>query len=261
MKNTTKLLSLLNNCSENKEESARVQLISEIIQSSDYRVLQGTAAIQRPFVANYSVAELEKLDNAELDKRKKLLHKLVSFHEQLLGCIQSGNGPMLSPDDSPDFTSEKSISRLLKKISLSKNKTNYSNIDPSNALAIFDASTVKSAQNCFDLLPVSLSKREEITESDITNNIGDTLYCIDISEFASIHKHFLEMSEKGETAISAEKNSQVEAQTIQDCHCSSLLWSHICIFSIWNHFGYIYFCIEFCCHCSRNSVFNLGVRN
>lgn len=205
MKNTTKLLSLLNNCSENKEESARVQLISEIIQSSDYRVLQGTAAIQRPFVANYSVAELEKLDNAELDKRKKLLHKLVSFHEQLLGCIQSGNGPMLSPDDSPDFTSKKSISRLLKKISLSKNKTNYSNIDPSNALAIFDASTVKSAQNCFDLLPVSLSKRKEITESDITNNIGDTLYCIDISEFASIHKHFLEMSEKGETAISAEK--------------------------------------------------------
>lgn len=205
MKITTKLLSLLNNCSENKEESARVQLISEIIQSSDYRVLQNAAAIQRPFVASYSVAELEKLDNVELDKRKKLLHKLVSFYEQLRGCIQSGNGPMLSPDDTPDFTSEKSISRLLKKISLSNNKTNYSNIDPSNALAIFDASTVKSAQNCFDSLPVSLSKRKEITESDITNSIGDTLYCIDISEFASIHKHFLEMSKKGEEVISAEK--------------------------------------------------------
>ena len=203
--NNNKLLSLLNNCSENKEESARVQLISEIIQSSDYKVLQGAAAIQQPFASNYSVAELEKLDNAELDKRKKLLHKLVSFHEQLLGCIQSGNGPTLSPDDIPDVTSEKSISRLLKKISLSKNKTNFSNINPDKALAIFDTSTVKSAQNCFDSLPVLVTKRGDITEADITNSIGDTLYCVDISEFNSIHKQFLEMSEEGEQVISAEK--------------------------------------------------------
>lgn len=205
MKNTNKLFSLLSDCSDNKSESTRVQLIAEITQSPDYRCLQSAAALQRPFAENYSITELEKLDNSELDRRSKLIHKLLSFHTQFLECIHSGNGPTLSVDDSPNFTSEKSISRLLKKISTSPKITNYSNIDGNNALAIFDNSTVKSAQECLDLLPVSLSKCAEITESDITRNMGNTLYCIDISEFDTIHRQFLDSSEKCEHIIYSEK--------------------------------------------------------
>lgn len=205
MKNADKLLSPLNDCSNDKNASARVHLIAEITQSPDYNILQRSAAFQRPFVASYSTDELEKLDDFELEKRKKLLHMLLSFHAQLLLCIHFGNGPALSSDDSPNFTSEKSISRLLQKISVSHERTNYSNIDGNSALALFENSTVKSAQECFDLLPVSLTKHTEISEAEISKSMGNILYCIDISEFDAIHKQFLDSSEKGEHILSAEK--------------------------------------------------------
>ena len=77
------------------------------------------------------------------------------------------------------------------------------------SLVLFDETTIKSAQECFDSLPLSLNKDEdykEISEDDISQCTGRTPYCINISEFNSIHKDFLDMSSKGEEKVNSEKN-------------------------------------------------------
>lgn len=200
-----KLLSLLGLCADNENEATKLQMLARITQSADYQELSKSIALKKPFEENYSLSALESLDNSGLKKREELLHKIVYLQRQLVRCINYGNGPEITSKDSPDFTSLKSVKRLLSKISLAQEKTNYSNIKSDNVLALFSDATVKSARDCFNMLPISLTKTEKITEADITKNMGDTLYCIDIAEFDSIHREFLRFSEKGEKVIAAEK--------------------------------------------------------
>lgn len=206
MKNVReKLISLLSLCSDDETEATKLQLLTSIMQSADYSVLSKSVALRKPFEDLYDRAKLEELSNSELKNRNSLLHKLVSFSNQLVQSIYSGNGPELTSEDLPDFTSIKSITKLCNKISLSHGVENYSNISEDNALAIFSDTTIKSAQKCFDMLPVSITKGESIDEAMIKQSMGDTLYCFNIEEFNACHKNFLGFAEKSEAIIAKEK--------------------------------------------------------
>lgn len=207
MKNVfEKLASLLGQCSENRNEAERLSLIARIAQSSDYKKLKSAVAFKEPFESWYSLPALEAADYDTLLQRKELLHKIASLHKQLLQCLRSGNGYELSSDDTPDFTSKKSISRLLDKISLAPKQTNYSNIKEDNALSVFSENTIHSAQECLALLPVALSSCAVITEEDISKYLGDTLYCISIMEFEKCHREFIKLMQRGEPIVKHERD-------------------------------------------------------
>lgn len=205
MKNVReKLISLLGLCSDDETEATKLQLLTSIIQSEDYAALSKSVALKKLFENLYERTKLEELSNSELKNRSPLLHKLVSFNKQLVQSIYYGNAPELTSEDLPDFTSLKSITKLCNKISLSHNVENYSNISEDNALAIFSDTTIKSAQACFNMLPVSITKEATIDEALIKQHMGDTLYCFNIEEFKVCHKNFLGFAEKSEEIIAKE---------------------------------------------------------
>lgn len=200
-----KLLSLLCLCSDDAIEATKLQLLTSIIQSEDYTALSKSVALKKPFEELYDRTKLGELSNNELKNRSSLLHKLVSINKQLMQSIYSGNGPELTSEDLPDFSSSKSIAELCSKIDLSHNVENYSNISENNVLAIFSDTTIKSAQTCFDMLPVSIAKKEFIDEASIKQYMGGTLYCFNIEEFNACHKNFLELAKKSEAIIEKER--------------------------------------------------------
>ena len=207
MKNTReKLISLLGFCSDDKTEATKLQLLTSITQSADYAALSKSSALKKPFEDLYEHSKLEDLNNSELEKRKSSLHEIVSFNEQLIQSLRSGNGPELTTEDLPDFTSLKSISKLCKKIHLSPDVTNFTNISEENALAVFSDTTIKSAKQCFDMLPVSITKTGDIDETMIQENMDSTLFCINIEEFKACHKSLLGCAEKSEAIIAKEKS-------------------------------------------------------
>lgn len=206
MKNTReKLISLLGLCSDDKTEAIKLQLLTSITQSADYAALSKSSALKKPFEDLYEHSKLEDLSNSELEKRESSLHEIVSLNEQLVQSLHSGNGPELTNEDLPDFTSLKSISKLCKIIHLAPDVTNFTNISEENALAVFSDTTIKSAQQCFDMLPVSITTSEDIDEAMIQENMGSTLFCVNIEEFKACHKSFLESAEKSEDIIAKEK--------------------------------------------------------
>ncbi len=206
MKNVReKLISLLGLCSDDNTKATKLQLLISIMQSADYSELGKSDALKKPFEDLFDRAKLEELSSSELKNRGMILHKLAPLGKQLVHCIHAGNAPELTSEDLPDFTSLKSITKLCNKISLSQSVENYSNISEKNALAIFEDTTKKSAQECFDMLPVSITKAETINEETITRYMGNTLYCINIEEFKTCHKNFLGISEKSEAIIANEK--------------------------------------------------------
>ena len=206
MKNVReKLVSLLGLCSDDETEATKLQLLMSIMQSEAYSVLSKSVALKRTFEDLYDGTKLEELSNSELKNRGSLLHKLVFLNKQLVQSIISGNGPELTSEDLPDFTSLKSITELCDKIRLSHGVENYSNISADNALAIFSDATIKSAQNCLDMLPASIAKEETIDEKTITQCMDNTLYCINIEEFKLCHKNFLGIAKKSEVIITKEK--------------------------------------------------------
>lgn len=205
MKNVReKLISLLGLCSDDETEATKLQLLTSIIQSEDYAALSKSVALKKLFEDLYDRTKLEELSNSELKNRSSLLHKLVSFNKQLVQSIYYGNAPELTSEDLPDFTSLKSITKLCNKISLSHNVENYSNISEANALVIFSDTTIKSAQACFNMLLVSITKGATIDEALIKQHMGDTLYCFNIEEFKVCHKNFLGFAEKSEEIIAKE---------------------------------------------------------
>ena len=205
MKNVReKLISLLGSCSDDETEATKLQLLTSIMQSEDYTALRKSVALKKPFEDLYDRTKLEELSNSELKSREPLLHKLVSFNGQLVQSIHSGNAPELTSEDFPDFISEKSLAKLCSKISLSHDVTNFTNISEENALAIFSDETIKSAQQCLDMLPVSITKTDSIDEEMIRQHMGNALYCISIEEFKTCHKNFLGFAEKSEAIIAKE---------------------------------------------------------
>lgn len=199
-----KLIDLLGLCSEDEAAATKLRLLTSIIRSEDYAALRQSVAPKKQFEDLYDRAKLEELSNNELKNRSLLLHELVFFHEKIVQCIHSGNGPELTREDFPDFASLKSIKMLRKKISVSHSVRNYSNISENNALAIFSDTTIKSAQACFDMLPVSITKEKAVDEVSIKRHMGDTLYCVSMKDFNACHKRFLEVAKKSEAVIAKE---------------------------------------------------------
>ena len=206
MKNAIqKLFSLLGKCSEDDDKATRLKLLASITLSSDYKELSQAVAFKKPFEENYSIPILETLDISTLIQRKKILHKLVAFHSKLLQSIRFGNGPELSSKDLPDFTSSSSLTKTLKTIRLSNVPTNYSNISDETALELFSDNSVKSARECLERLPVSLTSHETISEEEINKAMGNTYYCVSIEEFKKVHREFLSFFSKGEQIVLDER--------------------------------------------------------
>lgn len=206
MKNVReKLISLLGLCSEDETEANKLQLLTSITQAADYLTLSKSIALKKPFEDLYAISVLEGLSHEDLKQRESLLHKLVSFNSQLIKCIHSGNGPSMSSADKPDFISIKSITKLCNSIKLSPDKTNYTNIAEENALAIFEDSTIKSAQDCFDMLPITITKSNVIDEDTLKQYMGNRLFCVNIEEFNKCHQNFLGLASRSEAIIEGEK--------------------------------------------------------
>lgn len=237
MKNTLdKLLSLLEYCTDNSEEASKLQLLVEITQSTDYKELGSAVALRKPFNEFFSLPRLEEVGLDELIKREDLLPQLVSFHSILLKCIRSGNGSELSSCDYPDFTSVTSLTELRDRIRLSFGNTNYSNISDADAMELFSEKTIKSAKILFDMLPVSLTSSETITEEDINNNLENALYCVPIDEFERVHQEFLAFSQNGESIVRNEKTRRkkhalFKIATILVCFGAAFGFSQFGLFS------------------------------
>jgi len=200
-----KLISLLGLCSDDETEATKLQLLTKITRSADYSALLKSVALKKIYEDLYEHTKLEGLSNSDLKKRESLLHKIVSFERQLVQSIHSGNGPELTHEDLPDFTSSKSLSQLCNKIHLSHDVTNFTNISDENALSVFSDSTIKTAQKCLDMLPVSVTKSSRIDEAVIRQHMGKTLFCVNIEEFENCHRNFLRFAEKSESIIASEK--------------------------------------------------------
>ena len=203
-KEIEKLIFLLRLCSDDETEAIKLQFLVNIISSDDYLAFSKSAALKNPFEELYELSKLEVLSNSELKKRRALLHNIVYFNNQLVKSIHFGNGPELTDNDLPDYTSLKSITQLCNKIHISNDVTNYTNISEENALAVFSDTTIKSAQKCFDMLPISVAKADVIDEAMIIQNMGTTLFCINIEEFETCRKNFLVYTEKCENIIADE---------------------------------------------------------
>ena len=200
-----KLIALLNLCSDNGDEAKKLRELALITQSSEYEALSNNDSLEPIFSKLYSYPVLQTLGLSELTKRGQAIRKAYSLYNSLTWCVRTGNGPELAHDQLPDFSSAASINELLRKIKVTKSRTNYTNISNSTILALFSEDTISSAIECFNRLPVSLSKSETISESEISAVLGDAQYCIDIQEFDAIHREFLESSKKDERTIAKEK--------------------------------------------------------
>lgn len=206
MKNVReKLISLLGMCSDDESTATKLQLLTNITQSSDYTTLSKSIALKKPYEELYEHSKLKELSNSELKQRSSLLQKIVSFNGKLVQSIRFGNGPELSSEDTPDFTSIKNLTKLCNKIQLSHDAVNYTNITEKNALLIFSDQTVKSAQRCLDMLPVEITKAKEIDEDTICKYMNGKSFCVNIEEFKSCHNNFLGFAEKNEGIIAKEK--------------------------------------------------------
>ncbi len=206
MRETTgPLLTLLKHCAEGREEAEKLELLARITQSREYTFLRDAEAFQKPFEEIYTWQSLTALGIDELRQREALLPKLTAVNARLVQSIHSGNAYELSSEDFPNFTSDDSVSRLLSKIRISPDKCNYSNIPDEEALILFSEKTVKSPQTCLQMLPLSVSGSDTITEEMLNACMGTMRYCIPISEFTAAHRTFLELSEKSKRLTDRER--------------------------------------------------------
>lgn len=200
-----KLLSLLNICADDQNESVKLQYLASIMNSDDYRELEENASILREHADTYSVASLEKLKASELKKKQKDIKALANMLRLLHRAILFGNAPELCADDRPSFDDQQSISKLTDKIKVSEARKNFSNITADCVMKVFDDTTLKSAKECFDLLPLAMAKSSFISEDDLKSALGGRLFCIDAAKLSAIHRNFLGYSSKAEEMITNEK--------------------------------------------------------
>ena len=202
---TQKLLSLLHTCADDQEESGRLMQLAKIIRSEDYQELENHHAFRTEYQAEWTVAQLESLSSEELQKKALELHNLAEMLRRLQKAILWGNGPDLTQYDFYSFKNHQLISKLVDKLSLSKTQKNYSNIDDRCLMKIFEPATVKSAKDCFAMLPLFVTKKSQITEEDLRAAMSSRLYCVNIEEFHRVHREFLEFSSQAEETIKNEK--------------------------------------------------------
>ena len=199
------LITLLKLSSDDQSAAIKLQLLSNITRSAEYSALSKSNVFKQLFEDLFERSKLKELGNSELRKRLSLLKKLSDFSNKLVQSIRCGNATELSVNDTPDFTSSSSITAVLRKIRISPDITNYTNLTEDNALEIFSDKTIKSAQECFDMLPVAITKSAEIDEETIKLYMGETLFCINIEEFNACHEGFLALAETSEAVIEKER--------------------------------------------------------
>lgn len=200
-----KLLSLLNKCADDQNDAAKLQYLASIMRSDDYREIENNASILQEHSDTFSVASLEKLTAPELKKRQKEIKALANMFRLLHRAILFGNAPALNADDKPTFDDLQSVSRLSDKIKVSDDRKNFSNITSDCIMKVFDEGTIKSAKECFDLLPLSMAKSSFISEEDLKSALGDKLFCVDAAKLSAIHSNFMGYSSKAEDMIAKEK--------------------------------------------------------
>lgn len=205
MDNRDKLYELLKLCSDNNDEASKLVLMDRITHSAEYHTVQNTVALKEISDNYYSLSALESLSATEMKQRESLLYETAAVCDKLKKCICFGNGPELSEKDRPVFSNLDSVLALKKRIVLSERKKNYSNIREGDEFSLFSDKTIKSAQECFDQLPVSFSKRGVVSENDITECMKDTLYCVDIAQFDSVAQNFLTFVQNSEIIVNREK--------------------------------------------------------
>jgi len=200
-----KLHELLRLCSDNNEEAAKLILMDVITHSEEYHTVQNNAALADVFKNYYSLYALESLNVKELKERQKLLHETALICDKVMKCVHYGNGPELSEKEMPDFTNLESVIELKNRIVLTTKQKNFSNIKEEDAFSVFSDRTIKSAQECFDLLPVSVTTKGVISDTDISDFMKDTLYCVDIAQFDSILQNFTTFAQNSERIVSKER--------------------------------------------------------
>lgn len=178
---------------DNSDEKS--EIIKGITDSYEYKMLKSSVLMKEVYMHFFTPFILESLTITELIERAQSIKKIPSFTTQLVQCIRSGNGPELTSKDYPDFSSQGKVQKTLKKISLAHKITNYTNISEKDALKLFSDDTVKSARECFESLPRSVTGKQHISENEISACMGDSLYCVPIEEFEAIHKDYLDYSE------------------------------------------------------------------
>jgi hypothetical protein len=200
-----KLLSLLKICAEDRDESGKLLYLEKVIHSEDYQELVNNQAFCTEYQSEWTIAQLERLSFAELQKKESEIHHLGKMLRLLQKAICYGNAPSLTTDDFCSFKNPLLIAKLNDKLSVGKALRNYTNIDSRNMMKIFDPATVKSAKECFSMIPILVAQKTDISKTDIQTAMGSRLYCVDIEEFNRIHRDFLIFSDNANTVIGNEK--------------------------------------------------------
>ena len=200
-----KLLSLLNICAEDRNESGKLLQLTKIIQSEDYQELVNNHAFRTEYKSAWTVDRLQLLSSEELEEKEAEICNLAKMFRLLQKAILYGNAPSLTQYDFYSFKNTKLVAKLIEKLSACDKQINYSNIDKRHLLKIFDPTTIKSAKECFYMLPLFVTKKSVITEADIQVAMGNRLYCIDIEEFNKVHRDFFIFSNNAEATIQYEK--------------------------------------------------------
>lgn len=205
MNSRAKLHELLRLCSDNSDEVSRLIIIDRMTHSSEYQKMKTAGTLRSLLNSYYPLAILEKMGLDELKQREMLMHETVSLYDRIVKSIHYGNAPELSKNDRPDYKDLSSLLNLKNKIVLSTNKKNISNIGEDEVMSIFADQTIKSAQQCFDCLPVNIAKKDSITERDVSEGMAGALYCVDKDQFDSIHWNFLRFLLNSEKIIASEQ--------------------------------------------------------
>lgn len=203
-----KILSLLSSCAENHGEAEKLRCLDSIVGSKEYQELQQNAILGADYQASYSIPQLTKLDPPELTQRKTEITALAKMLRLLKKSILFGNAPALQEMDFPAFRDVNAITNISKQLVVGDSIKNYSNIDEEHCLKVFDASTIKSPEACFELLPLSVSQKAEINEKDIQDALNGRLYCIDIAKVHAVHRDFLAFSAQAEEQIQKDKQKR-----------------------------------------------------
>jgi|GEM_PF-4273266 len=203
---TCELLLLTSLCVPNDKELKRYLLLAQIVDSSEYKELQGRKPFKKIFDEQFSTYVLLKCDVQTLEKINKAIKVLPALLTELIFSIKKGYGSKLSSADLPDFYEAKQLEELLKKLENNSSDKNYTNITPAEFMLLFDDNTVRSAETVFMSLP--FTNKGDI-ETTISNAYKDSKYCISCSKFEVFEKQLAEKKKRIEKKETHKKNARI----------------------------------------------------
>jgi hypothetical protein len=187
-----KLYLLLGSCLPEDERIKAQILYNEIIESDEYRALATNPASGFLMRGGFAKEQLNQSSAENLAAFKKALPYIDEFLSKLTNCVKYGSVRTLTPNDVPDFLSSAKLQALIKKLSPVHGRENYTNINNSNLMEIFNPAAIKDADeflDCFDC-----SQFNAIKEHTATVMSGRP-YCLDSGELnAKINKAATEIA-------------------------------------------------------------------